>query len=81
MKEILYRGYKIAAIVQKEGTIWLSCASVSVPRGRQMIQMQDQETLFDNQSDAEEHALRLGQHWVNNQLQIQRGDFPSQVRE
>ena len=67
MKENLYRGYKIVATAQKEGKVWRSRASVSL--SCVTIQLQDDETLFDTERDTEEHALRLGQHWVNNRLQ------------
>jgi hypothetical protein len=70
MKESLYRGYRIIATAQKEGRVWRSHARISLLRGRRRAtKLRDDETLFDSERDAEEHAMRLGHHWVNGQLQ------------
>jgi hypothetical protein len=68
MQEISYHGYRIVAIGQKEGRVWRSRAIITIPAGRR-IQRQNQEAIFESKDDAEEDALRLGQHWVNNRLQ------------
>jgi hypothetical protein len=68
MKESLYRGFRIIAMAQKEGRVWRSYARVSLLRGRRTTDLKD-EKFFDSEHDAEEHALRLGHHWVNNRLQ------------
>jgi hypothetical protein len=72
MKQILYRGYRIVATAEKEGKAWRSYARVSLAQGRRTTRLQEHETLFDSKPDAEEHALRLGQHWVNSRLHEKR---------
>jgi hypothetical protein len=68
MKEISYRGYRIVATGPKEGGIWRSRASITLPGGRR-VHLHNQETIFGSKDDAEQDGLRLGQHWVNNRLQ------------
>jgi len=66
MKEIVYHGYTITAIVSNGGTGWLPHARISW--GQQEFTL-DVPEYFTSQLEAENHALALGKHWVNNHRQ------------
>jgi hypothetical protein len=68
MKRILHHGYTIKATANSDGGTWRSLACISLARGPRIVELQD-ERRFTTEAEAEDHALRLGKHWVNNRLQ------------
>jgi hypothetical protein len=71
MKESLYKGYWIIATAQNQDGAWRSLARITRVRVRRTTEVQD-KPLFTSEIDAEEHALRIAQHWVNNYLQTKQ---------
>jgi hypothetical protein len=73
MKRIMHHGYTVKATARSEGAMWRSHACISLARGPRIVELQDEER-FTTEAEAEDHALAVGKHWVNNRLQrMQKG--------
>jgi hypothetical protein len=75
MKRIIHHGYTVKATARSEGGTWWSHACISLARGPRIVELQDEER-FTTEAEAEDHALAIGKHWVNNRLQrMQKGSL------
>jgi len=70
MKRVSYNGYVITVTANNEKGIWRSQVIITWYEGR--FDLHD-EVCFTTQPKAEEHAIELGKHWVNNRLQRMQG--------
>jgi hypothetical protein len=70
MKQISYSGYVITATAKHEKNAWRSHATITWYAGK--FEIYDDVT-FTTEREAEEHAIELGKHWVNNHLQSMKG--------
>jgi len=70
MKHVSYNGYVITVTANNEKETWRSHVIITWYEGR--FDLHD-ETCFTTQPKAEEHAIELGKHWVNNRLQRMQG--------
>jgi hypothetical protein len=66
MKQISYVGYVITVTAKSEKGTWRSHVIITWYAGKFGIY---DEVTFPTERDAEEHAIELGKHWVNNRLQ------------
>ena len=65
MKHVSYLGYVITGTANNEKNNWRSHVIVSWYAGK--FDLHD-EASFTTETEAEEHAIQLGKHWVNNRL-------------
>lgn len=73
MKRTIHHGDTVKATARSEGGTWRYHACISLPRGPRIVELQDEE-LF--RTEAEDHALAIGKHWVNTRLQrMQKGSL------
>jgi hypothetical protein len=70
MKHVSYRGYGITATAKKENPTWRSYVIITWYAGKSEIY---DDITFSTESEAEQRALELGKHWVNNHLQSMQG--------
>jgi hypothetical protein len=70
MKRVSYNGYVITVTPNNEKGTWRSHVIITWYEGR--FDLHD-EVCFTTQLKAEEHAIELGKHWVNNRLQRMQG--------
>ena len=70
MKQVSYRGYAIRATAKKENLSWRSHVVISWYAGKSEIY---DDVTISIESEAEQRALELGKHWVNNHLQSMQG--------
>ena len=70
MKQISYVGYVITVTAKSEKSTWRSRATITWYAGK--FEIYDDLT-FITEREAEEHAIELGKHWVNNHLQSMKG--------
>jgi hypothetical protein len=70
MKHVSYLGYVITGTAKNEKSIWQSHVIVTWYAGK--FDLHD-ESSFTTETEAEEHAIQLGKHWVNDRLQSIRG--------
>jgi hypothetical protein len=69
MKQVLHHGHTIVGRAKNIAGLWQPCAYVYWgASGKHKIELED-ENGFTNRQEAEDYALRLGTHWVNNRLQ------------
>ena len=66
MKHVSYLDYVITGTTNNEKNTWRSHVTVSWYAGK--FDLHD-EASFTTETEAEEHAIQLGKHWVNNRLQ------------
>jgi hypothetical protein len=70
MKHVIHHGYAITVTANNEKRVW---------RGHAIITWEERKfdlhdpVCFPTEIEAEEHAVELGKHWVNNHLQGMRG--------
>ena len=70
MKHVSYLDYVITGTANNEKSTWRSHVIVSWYAGK--FDLHD-EASFITEMEAEEHAIQLGKHWVNDRLQSIRG--------
>jgi hypothetical protein len=70
MKHVSYNGYVITVTANNEKGTWRSHVIITWYEGE--FDLHD-EVCFTTESKAEEHAIELGKHWVNNRLQRMQG--------
>jgi hypothetical protein len=70
MKHVSYNGYVITVTANNEKGTWRSHVIITWYAGK--FDLHD-EVCFTTEMEAEEHAVELGKHWVNNRLQILKG--------
>ena len=70
MKHVSYNGYVITVTANNEKGTWRSHVIITWYEGK--FDLHD-EVCFTTESKAEEHAIELGKHWVNNRLQRMQG--------
>ena len=69
MKQLLHHDHTIIAGAKNIAGLWHPCAYVYWGgSGKHEIELKD-ENGFTNQKEAEDYALRLATHWINNRLQ------------
>jgi hypothetical protein len=67
MKHVSYLGHVITGTANNEKSTWRSHVIVTWYAGK--FDLHD-EVSFPTETDAEEHAIQLGKHWVNNRLHL-----------
>jgi hypothetical protein len=70
MKQAVHHGYAITITSYNKKGTWRANAIITWDEGK--FEIYD-EVRFTTQSKAEEHAIELGKHWVNNRLQRMQG--------
>ena len=70
MKHVSYLDYVITGTANNEKSTWRSHVIITWYAGK--FDLHD-EASFTTETEAEEHAIQLGKHWVNNRLQSIRG--------
>jgi hypothetical protein len=70
MKHVVHHGYAITVIAHNEKGMWRAHAIITWKERK--FELHD-EVSFTTQPKAEEHAVELGKHWVNNRLQRMQG--------
>jgi hypothetical protein len=71
MKHVSYLGYVITVTANNEKGMWRSQVIITWYAGK--FDLHD-EVWFTTEMEAEEHAIELGKHWVNNRLQSMQRD-------
>ena len=71
MKHVSYLGYVITVTAKSENGTWRSHVIITCYAGK--FDLHD-EASFTTEMKAEEHAIELGKHWVNNRLQSMQRD-------
>jgi hypothetical protein len=66
MKQVIHHGYVITVTANNEKGVWRAHAIISWDVGK--FDLFD-EVCFPTEMEAENHAVGLGKHWVNNRLQ------------
>ena len=66
MKHVSYLGYVITVTAHNEKGMWRSHVIVTWYAGK--FDHHDDDC-FTTEMEAEEHAIELGKHWVNNRIQ------------
>jgi hypothetical protein len=69
MKQVSYRGYVIKSTAKNESS-WRAHVVITWYAGK--FEIYDEVT-FPTEREAEERAIELGKHWVNNHLQSMQG--------
>jgi hypothetical protein len=70
MRQVSYLGYVITVTANEKNT-WRSHAIITWYAGK--FELHD-EAYFTTEMEAEEHAIELAKHWVNNRLQSMQRD-------
>jgi len=70
MKHVSYLGYVITVTAHNEKGMWRSHVIVTWYAGK--FDHHDDDC-FTTEMEAEEHAIELGKHWVNNRFQSIQG--------
>jgi hypothetical protein len=68
MKKILHYGYTVIGTARATGGSWRPHAHVVWGEQQRKVKLKAEDS-FTTKREAEENALRLGKHWVNNYLQ------------
>jgi hypothetical protein len=71
MKHVSYLGYVITVTANNKQGTWRSHVIITWYAGK--FDLYD-EVCFTTETGAEEHAIELGKHWVNNRLQSMQRD-------
>lgn len=71
MKQTLYRGYTITGTAKNQQGTWQPYVRISWPLGKRTVDLHE-PTSSSTQEEAEEIAVRLGKHWVNNRLLLKQ---------
>jgi hypothetical protein len=70
MKHFSYLGYVITVTAKNENGTWGSHVIIIWYAGKFDLHNQ---AYFMTEIEAEEHAVELGKHWVNNRIQTLQG--------
>jgi hypothetical protein len=70
MKHVSYLGYVITVTAKSENGTWRSHVIVTWYAGKYVLL---DEVCFTTDMEAQEHAIELGKHWVNNRIQTLQG--------
>jgi hypothetical protein len=70
MKHVSYKDYVITIATTNENGTWRSHVTITWYAGEFALH---DEVCFATEMEAEEHAIELGKHWVNNRLQRMQG--------
>jgi hypothetical protein len=70
MKQVSYLGYVITVTANNEKNTWRSHVIITWRVGKFALH---DEVTFTTEMEAEEHAIELAKHWVNNHLQRMQG--------
>lgn len=70
MKHVSYLDYVITVTANNEKGMWRPHVIITWYAGK--FDLHDDVT-FTTETEAEEHAIELGKHWVNNRLQSMQG--------
>jgi hypothetical protein len=70
MKHVSYLGYVITVTAKNEKSTWRSHVIITWYAGKFDLHY---EAYFKTEIEAEEHAVELGKHWVNNRIQTLQG--------
>ena len=70
MKHLIYHGYLITITANHESGIWRAHALIN--RDKATFDLHD-EICFPTEIEAEEYAVDLAKHWVNNHRQKMQG--------
>jgi hypothetical protein len=70
MKHLIHHGYLVTITANNEKGVWRGYAIINWDKGK--FDLQD-EVCFPTEMEAEEHAVELAKHWVNNHLQKMQG--------
>ena len=71
MKHVSYLGYVITVTAKNENGTWRSHVTITWYAGK--FGLYD-DVRFTTEMEAQEHAIELGKHWVNNRIQSMQGD-------
>jgi hypothetical protein len=74
MKHFSYLGYVITVTAKNEKGMWRSHVIITWHAGK--FDLYD-EVCFTTEIEAEQHAVKLGKHWVNNRVQSMQRDTES----
>jgi hypothetical protein len=66
MTHVSYRDYVITGATTNENGTWRSHVTITWYAGK--FDLHD-EVCFTTEMEAQEHAIELGKHWVNNRFQ------------
>jgi hypothetical protein len=66
MKHLIHHGYLITIAANNEKGVWRGHAIINWDKGK--FDLHD-EVCFPTEMEAEEHAVELVKHWVNNRIQ------------
>ena len=69
MKHVIHRGYVITVTANNDKSVWRGHANITWEKRK--FDLHD-PVCFLTEMEAEEHAVELGKHWVNNHLQGMR---------
>jgi hypothetical protein len=69
MNRVIHHGYVITVTANNEKMLWRGHAIITWKQGK--FNLYD-PVCFPTEMEAEEHAVELGKHWVNNHLQGMR---------
>jgi hypothetical protein len=68
MRLVLYYGYILTGVAQNNGPAsWRPHVRIACSSGQQEFTMED-AGCFTSQRAAEDYAIGMGKHWVNNRL-------------
>lgn len=70
VKHVVHHGYAITVTAHNEKGVWQAHAIITWDEGK--FEIKD-ELSFATRPKAEEHAIELAKHWVNNRLQRLQG--------
>jgi hypothetical protein len=71
MKHVSYRDYVIAVTASNEEGMWRGQMIITWYAGKFALH---DEVCFTTEMEAENHAIELGKHWVNNRIQSMQRD-------
>ena len=66
MKSVTYKDYVVTVTTTNQNGTWRSHVTVTWYAGKYVLH---DEVCFTTDMEAQEHAIELGKHWVNNRLQ------------
>jgi hypothetical protein len=70
MKHLIHHGYLVTITANNEKGVWRGHAIINWDQGK--FNLHD-EVCFPTEMEAEEHAVELAKHGVNNHLQKMQG--------
>ena len=70
MKHLIHHGYLVTISANNEKLVWRAHVIINWDKGQ--VDLHD-EVFFPTGIEAEEHAVELAKHWVNNHRQKMQG--------